>query len=129
MRLLLDTHVWLWLRASPERLPKRARAALEDERNALHFSAASAWEIATKHALGRLPLPTTPDAFVRQTIAKVAATALPISVAHATRAGGLPSHHRDPFDRLLVAQAQADDLVLVTNDEQLEAYDAKLLWR
>lgn len=129
MNLLVDTHAWLWWRASPAKLGRRARAAMEDEDNALWFSAASAWEIATKHAIGKLPLPVTPDAFVADLVRLTSAHALAINVDHALRAGALPYHHRDPFDRLLVAQAQLDKLVLVTNDDNIAAYDVKTLWR
>lgn len=129
MKLLLDTHVWLWLRSAPDRLSRAARAAIEDEGNALYFSAACAWEIATKNALGKLPLPTAPDAFVRDTIKRTAAVALSIGLEHAARAGLLPGLHRDPFDRLLVAQAQAERCRLVTIDKEIAAYDVDVLWR
>lgn len=129
MKLLLDTHVWLWLEAEPARVPPRTLALLEDDGNELAFSAACAFEIATKHRLGKLPLPASPDAFVRDAIRALSASALPISLSHATRAGDLPAHHRDPFDRLLVAQAQLEELVLVTADEQLAPYDVRILWR
>lgn len=129
MKLLVDTHVWLWWRTAPDRLSRAARAAFEDERNVLLFSAACAWEIATKHALGKLPLPTQPQEFVRDLVRAACARALAIDVGHALRAGTLPRHHRDPFDRLLVAQAQLDKLVFVTNDELVRAYDVTVLWR
>lgn len=129
MNLLVDTHVWLWWRTAPDKLSRKARAALEDDDNVLWFSAACAWEIATKHSLGKLPLPTDPGEFARDVVRTSSARSLAIDVAHAVRAGSLPRHHRDPFDRLLVAQAQVEKLVLVSNDELVTAYDVTVLWR
>ncbi len=129
MKLLLDTHVWLWLRGESKKVPPKLRASIADLDNTVCFSAVCAWEIATKHALGKLVLPSTADDFVTGCIRWAGAQSLPIDVRHATRAGQLPPLHRDPFDRLLVAQAQADGLVLVTDDAQMVAYDVKVMWR
>jgi PIN domain nuclease of toxin-antitoxin system len=129
MNLLVDTHAWLWWRASPDKLGRRARAAMEDDANTLWFSAASAWEITTKHAIGKLPLPVPAATFVADLLDISGAKTMAINVDHAVRAGELPLHHRDPFDRLLVAQAQIEKLVLVTDDDNIAAYNVKTLWR
>jgi PIN domain nuclease of toxin-antitoxin system len=127
LRVLLDTHVWLWMWAEPERLRNAARSALEDPNTELHVSAVSAWEIATKSAAGRLRLPTPADVWLSDPRHLRDVTQLPISFAHAIRASTLPPHHRDPFDRMLVAQAQVEGLVLVSADRQLAAYEVESL--
>src|SRR5215813_13945607 len=105
MRILLDTQIWLWLCKSPERVSKRTLRQLEDERNELLLSAASVWEIAIKYALGKLPLPSPPARYVPSRMASTRTTSLAVDQAHALRVATLPPHHRDPFDRILVAQA------------------------
>jgi len=127
MRVLLDTHVWLWMWGEPERLRNEARTLVEDPANELHVSAVSAWEIATKSAAGRLRLPSSAEAWLSDPRRRRDVTELPISFAHAIRAASLPPHHRDPFDRMLVAQAQAEDLVLLSADRQLAAYEVDSL--
>ena len=127
MRLLLDTHAWLRMRAEPEQLRDDTRSVLEDPSNELFVSAASAWEIATKHAAGRLTLPTPPDTWVADNARRSGIRELAITFAHALRAGTLPRHHRDPFDRMLVAQAQIEGLALVSADAKLAAYEVELL--
>lgn len=126
MRFLLDTHCWLWLQTAPDRFPPDALEALASPDNVLLLSSASAWEIAIKYALGRLPLPDPPDRYVPLRMASSGTTALPVGVRHAVHVASLPSHHRDPFDRLLVAQAQLEELTLLTADAQLSAYDVAL---
>jgi PIN domain nuclease of toxin-antitoxin system len=128
MKLLVDTHVWLWLQVSPERIDAQTLALLADTANDVLLSAASAWEIAIKHALGRLPLPVPPAQYVPSRMSRSGVTALPVLHAHALRVAELPPHHRDPFDRLLVAQAQHEGLTLVTNDRELAAYDVDVVW-
>ena len=125
-RHLLDTHVFLWLLTEPERVGA-ALHTLRDPATPLLVSAATAWEIAIKHATGRLSLPERPETYVPTRIAAIGARAVPISVPHALAVAGLPSVHRDPFDRLLVAQALALDATLVTADPALDAYAARLL--
>ena len=125
MRVLLDTHVWLWMWGEPERLRNDARTIVEDPETELHVSVASAWEIATKSAVGRLELPGGADAWLSEPRHRRDVTELPITFEHAIRAGGLPPHHRDPFDRMLVAQAQAEGLVLMSADRQLSTYDVE----
>ena len=127
MRLLLDTHVWLWLIGPQDRLSSSALSALADAENELFLSAASGFEIALKAAIGKLRLAGPASVLVPSYLKRSGVRQLSINVEHALRAGELPMHHRDPFDRLLVAQAQMEDLVLVTADDQLRAYDVKLL--
>lgn len=119
MRLLLDTHILIWAAAEPDRLRPALRAAIEAPENDVLVSAASVWELSIKQALGRIvfPLAELPDLLERMGI-----EALPISVAHAVTAGALPRHHGDPFDRMLVAQAILDDLMLVTEDAWILRY-------
>lgn len=126
MRLLLDTHVLLWAHADPRRLGA-AREVLADTSNVLLFSAASAWEIAIKVGLGRLELPERVDTWVPSRVASLGALPLSVDVDHATRVASLPPVHGDPFDRLLVAQASALDLVLVSADPVFGRYDVQLI--
>jgi PIN domain nuclease of toxin-antitoxin system len=123
VRILLDTQCWLWMALSPERFSPRGRRLVEDQRNVLYLSAASAWEIAIKHALGKLRLPEPPISYVPDRVAALGVQPLPIEHEHALHVATLPPHHRDPFDRLLVAQAQLDDLPILTADPLIEAYD------
>lgn len=127
MRLLLDTHVWLWLFTSPTQLDSTLRERLFGGVDELLWSTASVWEIAVKHATGRLSLPEPAERFVAARMAVSGATELPVRHRHALRAGALPPHHRDPFDRLLVAQAQTEGLLLVTADARIQQYDVQLL--
>lgn len=128
MRLLLDTHGWLWMRAEPERLADSSRRLLRDPANELFLSAASAWELAIKFATGKLRLPQPPAVFIAQRLAEDRVVALPILHAHALRAGELPPHHRDPFDRLLIAQAQIEGLTVLTADREFAKYDVPIHW-
>jgi PIN domain nuclease of toxin-antitoxin system len=122
-RLLLDTHVFLWWRSEPERLSADAREAIA-EAEAVLVSAASAWEAAIKTGLGKLKLPATLESGVLDS----GFERLVVTFAHAESVAALPPHHRDPFDRMLVAQAQVENLVLVTRDRQLEPYEVRILW-
>ncbi len=127
MRVLLDTHVWLWMWGEPERLRNEVRTILEDPATELNVSAVSAWEIATKHAAGRLRLPSPAEEWLTEPRHRQEVTELPITFAHAIRAGALPPHHRDPFDRMLVAQAQIEGLILVSADSKVTAYEVESL--
>lgn len=123
MRVLLDTQCWLWMALAPDRFSSRSRRLVEDRRNLLYLSAASAWEIAIKHGLGKLRLPGDPETYVPARMAALAVLPLAIDPPHALRVAALPPHHRDPFDRLLIAQAQIEDLPLLTADSALAEYD------
>ena len=118
MRLLLDTHAFLWWRMGA-RMSAAARAALQDPANDVFVSGAVAWEIVVKRALGKLDFPGG----VRAAVADEGFVELPIDVAHVDELGALPDLHRDPFDRVLVAQARVESLTLVTRDPQILRYD------
>lgn len=113
------------MQVSPERIQSPTRSLLADPDNVLLLSAASSWEIAIKYALGKLLLPITPAEYVPSRMLRSGTTALPIEHTHALHVTTLPTHHRDPFDRLLVAQAQLESATLVTSDAQLEPYDVR----
>lgn len=126
MRLLLDTHVWLWATMDPERLGDAARSAIETETE-LVLSVASLWEMAIKHAAGKLRIDGNLASF-RQTVSRMHGSELVIRPEHALAAAALPQHHRDPFDRMLIAQATIEGLTLVTADETIRSYGCDLLW-
>jgi PIN domain nuclease of toxin-antitoxin system len=118
----------LWWHFSPDRLGAEALALFEDRRAPLLLSAASSWEIAIKAALGRLDLPLPADRFVPEQMAEDGIDPLPIEHAHALRVARLPPHHGDPFDRLLVAQAQMERCAFLTADPKVLAYDLEVVW-
>lgn len=115
------------MQSDPDRLCDETRATVQDVRNSILLSAASAWEIAIKYRLGKLPLPEAPASYVPDRMRRSGTSPLPVEHAHTLRTAKLPDHHRDPFDRLLIAQAQLLDLTIVTADEQLSAYDVSLI--
>ena len=127
MRLLLDTHAWVWIGSNPERFSDRTRSILEAAETDLLLSAASAWEIAVKHARGKLKLPVPPREYVETRLQHTRTLPLSVTHVHALRSAELPRHHRDPFDRLLVAQAQIEGLRIVTADPQIRRYDVEIL--
>ena len=128
MRALLDTHAFLWWLADSERLSVLARLTIADESNAIFVSAASAWEIATKSRLGKLPGSEEVALDIGGAIAGQGFEELAISVADAERAGRLPGPHRDPFDRMLIAQALSRDLVIVSIDTAFDRYGVRRHW-
>ena len=119
MNLLLDTHVLLWWLADDPGLSEKQRSAIADPANVVYVSAASAWEIAIKKALGKLIAPND----LRAALVASELEQLPVTVAHAEAVGGLPPHHRDPFDRMLIAQAGVEDLTVVTGDPVFAQYE------
>lgn len=128
MRLLLDTHALLWWFTDDARLPERVRAVIADEGNDVHVSAASAWEIATKRRLGKLDdIPLAEQRF-SELAAADGFVHLPINHHHALRAGGYAIAHRDPFDRMLAAQCEIEDMTLVTRDPAFKVFQAQTLW-
>lgn len=127
MRVLLDTHVFLWWFAAPERLGRRAKRLIGDGRNDVLLSAASCWELAIKAALGKLQLPDPVERYVPARLAAQGMGTLAVEPAHALRVATLPPLHRDPFDRLIVCQALIEELPLVTADTQLAAYGAPVI--
>ena len=126
-RFLLDTHVWLWLQTEPERVRQEVLERLRDPAQVLLLSAASSWEIALKHRLGKLPLPDAPDRYVPDRMRRSGTTGLAVEHAHALAVAALPDHHRDPFDRLLIAQARHLGVPLVSADPMLARYDVELI--
>jgi len=126
VRLLLDTHVFLWLQTEPERIGDHL-PLVEDRTTTLLLSAASAWEIAIKYGIGRLPLPEPPERYVPTRMRAIGAEALPIEHAHALAVAALPALHRDPFDRLLIAQAGAAGATILTADPAVAQYPAETL--
>ncbi len=128
MTLLLDTHAFLWFVAGDPKLSATARALIEDPRNRVLLSVVSLWEIVVKTSLGKLPLGKTIAELVRDDIQGNDVELLPIHVGHLVTLAGLPLHHRDPFDRLLVAQAQTESIQLVSTDGVLDAYGISRLW-
>ena len=126
MKALLDTHVWLWMLTDPDRLGP-ARELTQDPTVDLLLSAASTWEIGIKYAIGRLALPKPPESYVPDRIRSTGVTPLPISISDSVAVAALPEHHRDPFDRLLVVQAQALGIPIITADEQIARYDVQII--
>jgi PIN domain nuclease of toxin-antitoxin system len=127
MRLLLDTSCWLWMTAAPDRLSDATRNLLIDERTELYLSAASAWEMAIKHGLGKLQLPVPLEHYLPSRLAAFRTNPLPVEHAHAIRVSMLPTHHRDPFDRLLIAQAQIENLAILTSDRLFDRYEVEVV--
>lgn len=123
MKVLLDTECWLWMALTPERLSAAARALVESTDNELYLSAASAWEIGIKYALRKLRLPEPPMPYVPSRMRTLRVLSLSVEHTHALQVSVLPPHHRDPFDRLLIAQAQLEDLPVLTADRVFERYD------
>ncbi len=128
MRLLLDTHAFLWWCADDVRLSEGARQGIADAANEVYVSAASGWEIAIKARIGKLELGRAPEAFMLRMLERHAFGVLPITLRHALYDYALPTYHSDPFDRLLIVQAQLENLTLVTNDNQIARYDVSSLW-
>jgi PIN domain nuclease of toxin-antitoxin system len=129
VKLLLDTQCWLWWFAEPERLNEEAIAQITDETNELWFSVASIWEIGIKVAIGKLPLPEPIDSYISTRMMLLDMRYLEITAPSALRAAALPLHHKDPFDRMLIAQAQIEGMTLVSADPIFKLYsDLSLLW-
>ena len=128
MRILLDTHAFLWWIADSERLSATAHGLISAPENAVHVSAASAWEISTKYRIGKFPEAAQVALDVAGVIASQGFEELPITVADAERSGRLPGPHRDPFDRMLAAQAIERDLALISKDAALDQFAVQRLW-
>jgi PIN domain nuclease of toxin-antitoxin system len=126
VRLLLDTHMFIWATSDPGRIAARTRQAMTAPANTVFVSAASVWEIAIKRALGRLDFPLEE---LDAVLARAGFAHLLIDAGHAIAAGGLSRHHADPFDRMLVAQSRAEGLTLVSEDAAIAAYDVRLFSR
>jgi len=128
LRLLLDTHAFLWWLSGDGALSVRAREAIADAANEIFVSAASAWEIATKHRIGKLPGVAVIVADLDRAISDQGFHGLPIGVRHGQIAGALPGARRDPFDRMLIAQAMEETLALVSNEQIFDTFAVARLW-
>jgi PIN domain nuclease of toxin-antitoxin system len=128
MRLLLDTHTLLWWLADSESLPASARKLIANKNSDVLVSAASAWEIATKVRLGKLPMAVDLAHDFTAYLARERFETLAVSAEHGIRAGLLPGPHRDPFDRMLIAQSLAENLAIVSNDVVFDAYGVNRVW-
>ena len=128
MKALLDTHAFLWWNADDPRLSQAVRDVIADGHNELYLSVASAWEIAIKAARGSLILPEPPEMYVPSRLQLHRILPLPIQLRHALHVFDLPAIHRDPFDRLLIAQSQLEDLPIMTTDPDIARYDVSVIW-
>jgi len=128
MRVLLDTHALLWAAQGDSRLSEAAGALIEDGGQELLFSAVSAMEISMKHAAGRLDLPDDAGTWIRTRVAAFGLIELPVTIDHAIQAGLLPRLHRDPWDRLLIAQARVENVPILTSDPLLHRYEVATIW-
>ncbi len=128
MRVLLDTHAFLWWIADSAELSEGAREAISDEDNGPIFSVVSGWEIAIKARLGKLELPDAPEKFLSEQIFRNDLEVLPIYLRHALRVYDLPDHHQDPFDRLLVAQAILEGVPILSADPEIVRYPVQTIW-
>ncbi|MGH2669331.1 MAG: type II toxin-antitoxin system VapC family toxin [bacterium] len=128
MKLLLDTATFLWLIAEPERLTAAVREACVDSTNDVYLSAVSAWEIAVKHGIGRLPLPEPPEHFVPRERERHGIESLALDEDSTFQLTRLPALHRDPFDRMLICQSITHGLVLATSDPEIARYPIRTLW-
>jgi len=128
MKALLDTHAFLWWINDDPWLSDAVRELIGNGESALFLSAASGWEIVSKIRLGRLEVQGDPEQFIFEQLAVNDITVLPISMKHALRTAALPDHHRDPFDRMLVAQSQIEQLPIVTADPLITRYAVEVIW-
>lgn len=128
MRLLVDTHAMLWWLRDDHRLSRRARATLADGGNELLWSIASSWEIAVKLRIGKLELDRPLDRLFADLVSEQGVELVPVGHEHCSRLGNLPIHHRDPFDRMLVVQAQHARVPILSADSKFSAYDVEIVW-
>jgi PIN domain nuclease of toxin-antitoxin system len=127
VKLLLDTQIFLWMFLEQRKIGSKVWESLRDAENGLYLSAASAWEIAIKVKIGKMSLPSDPTLYVPRRARESNILSLPITEEHALAVGALPTKHSDPFDRILIAQAQLESLTIVTSDPAIERYDVKCL--
>ena len=128
MKLLLDTCAFLWFQSAAPELPNSARAAIMDAENEVYLSAVSAWEIGRKYASGSLFLDTAPEILIPRIRDESGIASLPLTEADALMAKKLPRFHKDPFDRMLIAQALTSGMTLVTSDKVFDPYPVRVLW-
>jgi len=128
VKILLDTHTFLWWNTEDPQLSARAREMIANGRNEIFLSAASAWEIAIKTSKGKLKLPEHPANYVENRMGLYRFQPLPVQIHHATRLYDLPMHHADPFDRLLIAQSQIESMPLISVDSDIRKYEVEVIW-
>ena len=128
MKVLLDTHTFLWWITDDNRLSSSAREIITNGDNELFLSAVTGWEIAIKAQLGRIKLPKEPHSFIAEQLSLNSIQSLPVHMSHALHIYSLPNHHRDPFDRMIIAQAQLEDFPILTMDSQIAKYQIKVIW-
>jgi PIN domain nuclease of toxin-antitoxin system len=128
VKVLFDTHAFFWAVSSDRRLSPSARDVFVRPENEVVLSVASIWEILLKAATGRFPFPQPAGAFIRSAMSKTSVTVLPILLQHVLRVEQLPPHHRDPFDRIILAQAIEEQIPIVSVDEKLRQYPVQVLW-
>jgi len=129
MKMLLDTQVFLWWITDDPKLPAHVRKIIADGENELLLSSASCWEIAIKSQIGSLKLPAKTDVFIAEQMALNAIQSLPVQASHALNVFNLPQHHRDPFDRMIISQAQLEGLPVLTSDPLFARYKVKIIWK
>ncbi|MGK7886098.1 MAG: type II toxin-antitoxin system VapC family toxin [Crocosphaera sp.] len=127
MNLLLDTHCWLWALSEPEKLNSQASDLISDSANKIYLSTASIWELGIKAKLGKIQLPEPFETFVPNRLQVFQTIPLPITASHAITAATLPLHHKDPFDRMIIAQGQSENLAILSNDNAFHDYDITLI--
>lgn len=128
MKFLLDTHVFLWWIEDSPLLSGKAREIIRKGANELFWSTASSWEVVIKYHIGKLPLPDSPELFIKGELKKNRIASLTITDEHAFQAGKLDLHHKDPFDRMLIAQSHIERMPIVSGDSSFELYDVKIIW-
>jgi len=128
MKLLLDTHTFLWWNTEDPQLSARARELIADGQNEIFLSAASVWEISIKTAKGKLVLPEVPAHYILSRMGLYRFQPLPVQISHAVRVYDLPRHHDDPFDRLLAAQSQVESIPLISADAEIRKYEVEVIW-
>lgn len=128
MKFLIDTHCWIWWFLSPEKLNDESFKHIQNPHHEVILSIASAWEMSIKYGLGKLHLPLPAGDYIPKMLFDQKMSSLPIILEHALRAGELPNHHRDPFDRLIVSQAMVEKIPIMTADAKLKKYDVKIIW-
>ena len=128
MKYLLDSVIWVWSISAVERINSAGREILENGREEIYFSAASSWELSIKMRLGKLDLPGPPAQCIPEFMAKQGLRPLPVTHLHAVKVYDLPLHHQDPFDRLLIAQAIAEEMTILTSDRDFGKYPVEVVW-
>lgn len=128
MRYLLDTHAFLWFVLDDKRISTKAKSIIEDSKNEIYFSAASAWEMSIKTKLGRLKLGGNLEAFIIEQLTANSFGPLTITITHALYTEKLPQIHKDPFDRMMISQSKLENLVLITGDKKIREYKVPIVW-